>query len=200
MNGLSKTGCHRIHLQWDTPRRLDDEGTGWTGHEGNTQGVTVGQVLIGAATGSVASLFVPSSSGGRSGSHLWVPASDLATWSEYCHVDQSVYEDDVDDRLHFSGRNADLACEFGKQTWVPSPPLQRRGRAALSITVDQPTRRSASAATVTVPGQGVVLDWSDPSRSLPVGEPCRHCGAPAFLLDDYGVPCHKTCAEAALSP
>jgi hypothetical protein len=30
-DGLAKTGCGRVHLQWDTPRRLDDEGTGWTG-------------------------------------------------------------------------------------------------------------------------------------------------------------------------
>ncbi|MFJ2272524.1 hypothetical protein ACIOHO_40960 [Streptomyces sp. NPDC087849] len=47
------------HLQWDTPRRLDGEATGWTGYRGDRLGVTVGRTLIGAATRSVVPLFVP---------------------------------------------------------------------------------------------------------------------------------------------
>jgi len=42
------------------------------------------------------------------------------------------------------------------------------------------------------------LDWRSSAhwnggRMLP----CRHCGRLAFLRDERGVPCHKTCAELA---
>lgn len=57
--------------------------------------------------------------------------------------------------------------------------------------------------TVTLVPAQRVLDWSDRSRSLSQGMPCRHCGKVAHLVDDYGVPCHKVCQEkieaAALS-
>jgi hypothetical protein len=45
---------------------------------------------------------------------------------------------------------------------------------------------------------GIILDW----RKHTVGPllPCRHCGASAICRDELGAPCHKVCAEAALSP
>jgi hypothetical protein len=41
------------------------------------------------------------------------------------------------------------------------------------------------------------LDW----HTHPVGPPlpCRLCGRPAMCRDDHHRPCHKTCAEAALT-
>jgi hypothetical protein len=51
---------------------------------------------------------------------------------------------------------------------------------------------------VTTPPAG--LDWRDRAhwgggRLLP----CRLCHRPAFCRDDDGRPCHKTCAERALT-
>ncbi|MFZ4176700.1 hypothetical protein ACOZCI_20735 [Streptomyces griseoincarnatus] len=139
-DGLAKTGCGRVHLQWDTPRRLDDEGTGWTGGAGNTRGVTVGQTLIGAATGTVVPLFIPSQRSPRAGAYMWVPARDRATWSGYRSIEEPPAEGVVEsgDAIHFSGEEAELACRFGEETWTPSAPLPRRGLAQLSITVDRP--------------------------------------------------------------
>ncbi|WP_141753601.1 hypothetical protein [Streptomyces agglomeratus] len=201
-NGLAKTGCGRIHLQWDTPRRLDDEGTGWTGWGGNSRGVTLGQVLVGAATGSVLSLFVPSRKDARAGSHMWVPAEDLATWSEYRSVDKPGFEDgeDVDDEVRFSGRDAETGCQFGEESWKPSARLRRRGGAELLITVDRPRQRDGQGMpNVVVPQQRVVLDWSDTqSHWRDVSQPCRYCRTPTNLVDEHSVPSHKECAEKNL--
>ncbi|MFG2775605.1 hypothetical protein [Streptomyces sp. NPDC048350] len=149
-----KTGCNQTHLEWDTPLRLADEGTGWTDHTGNRRGITVGRALVGAATGSVVSLFVPSPRDPRAGSHMWVPASDLATWSTYRPIEKPSFQSggEADDQVHFSGRDAELNCHFGEERdWRPSAQLQRRGYGALSITVDGP-RAAPSPATRTAAG------------------------------------------------
>ncbi|WP_055695951.1 hypothetical protein [Streptomyces prasinopilosus] len=138
-NGLVKTGCNKVHLEWDTPMRQEGEASGWTGYRGDRRKVAVGQALVGAATGSVTPLFVPSSSNPRAGSHLWVPAQDRDRWSEYRAVEEPTFTDAVeaDDAIHFSGQDADLTCEFGEDNWKPSAPLRRRGLGGeLSITVD----------------------------------------------------------------
>lgn len=51
---------------------------------------------------------------------------------------------------------------------------------------------------MTAPGS---LNWRD-RRHWGGGTrlPCAHCGRGAFLRDDDGRPCHKTCAEAATAP
>jgi hypothetical protein len=55
---------------------------------------------------------------------------------------------------------------------------------------DAPVRGSRTGSEVTG------LDWRH-SRHWGRGRrrPCRICQRPAFLLDDEGQPCHKTCAE-----
>lgn len=140
--GNAKTGCGKRHLQWDTPRRLDSEGTGWTGYRGDRLGVTVGRTLIGTATGAVVPLFTPSREKRRSGSFMWVPADDRDTWAGHREVQTPTEEPEPepDEGLHFSGRDADATCQFGDETWRPSAPLPRRSIASveLLITVDEP--------------------------------------------------------------
>ncbi|MEV8435073.1 hypothetical protein [Streptomyces chartreusis] len=137
-----KTGCGKVHLQWDTPRRLDDEGTGWTGFSGNTQSVTVGQTLVGAATGSVAPLFASSRKDRRSGAYMWVPVNDRIRWDDYRSEEAPDPEEEPspEEGIHFSGRDADTACTFGDDSFVPSAPLERRGihGVELTFTVDVP--------------------------------------------------------------
>jgi len=50
-------------------------------------------------------------------------------------------------------------------------------------------------------GAAAVLDWSGLHRAAVVtpSRPCRFCGRPTMLLDPFDrLPCHKTCAEAAI--
>ncbi|MFE5894867.1 hypothetical protein ACFQ6E_38890 [Streptomyces sp. NPDC056462] len=164
-----KTGCGKVHLQWDTPRRLDDEGTGWTGFGGNTQAVTVGQTLIGAATGSVAPLFASSRKDRRSGAYMWVPVNDRIRWTDYRREEAPGPEEEhpPEEGIHFSGRDADTACTFGEDTFVPSAPLERRGiyGVELTLTVDAPAphRDGASHGESLTPSTG---RGSQPSRQL----------------------------------
>ena len=172
-----KTGCGKVHLQWDTPRRLDGEATGWTSYEGDRLGVTVGRTLIGAATGDVAPLFIPSRKDQRAGSHLWVPAPEMEKWADYRgKVDlPPVDEPDLDDEIQFSGRDADTTCRFGEDTWQPSAPLKRRAISSveLSMTVDQPAPNlraeepAARPATTSRPPAGQCSHW--------VGAQSRYC-------------------------
>ncbi|MER5200522.1 competence protein CoiA family protein [Streptomyces sp. NPDC002755] len=162
-DGRAKTGCGKVHLQWDTPRRLDDEGTGWTGHEGNTQRITVGQTLIGAATGSVTPLFASSRKDRRSGAYMWVPASDRIRWTDYRSEEATLPEEQpvLDEHIRFSGRDADDTCNFGDDTWVPSAPLERRGiyGVELTFTADNP----APVRTALAPGPS----HADETRAAP---------------------------------
>ena len=41
------------------------------------------------------------------------------------------------------------------------------------------------------------LDWH--THSVGPDKPCRICAEPAMCRDQHGRPCHKTCAEAALT-
>ncbi|UTR83635.1 hypothetical protein [Streptomyces cavourensis] len=205
-------GCGRRHLHWDTPAMSDGEATGWSA-QGDRLTTTVGQTLIGAATGSVVPLFIPGRQDHRAGRYLWVPADDSETWTGYL-ASQEPAEDEPemeqDDELHYSGHDAYDTCRFGETTWTPSATLPRRGISpiALSLTVDEPTLpalprqrtstenppRSPEPAASRVPVQRSV-DWSDPGRFLLEPQPCRHCDKPASLLDDTGAPSHKVCAE-----
>jgi hypothetical protein len=46
----------------------------------------------------------------------------------------------------------------------------------------------------------LVLDWRDPHHwNGGRREPCRRCGHLTFLVDEYGQPCHKACAERELT-
>ncbi|MET7921685.1 hypothetical protein ABZU45_38965 [Streptomyces avermitilis] len=141
-NSRLKTGCGKVHLQWDTPRRLDDEGTGWTSSEGNTRGITVGQTLIAAATGSVAPLFVSTRKDRRSGAYMWVSADDRIRWTDYRSEETTLLEEQqfAEEEIHFSGNDADTECHFGDDTWSPGAPLERRGAygVELTITADDP--------------------------------------------------------------
>ncbi len=213
--GRAKTGCGKRHLQWDTPAMSDGEATGWS-TRGDRLTVTVGQTLVGAATGSVAPLFIPGRQDHRAGRYIWVPARDRETWTGYHGSLPSTEEEapDVegDDELHYSGHDADDTCRFGEATWTPSAPLPRRGISsiALSLTVDEPTLPAVPRQRTTtteypaparrpdespLPTQRSV-DWSDASRFLSEPRPCRHCDKLASLLDDTGAPSHKVCAEA----
>ncbi len=178
-DGLAKTGCGRTHLQWDTPRRLDDEGTGWTGWTGNRRGVTVGQTLIGAATGTVVPLFLSSEQKPRSGVHMWVPAKDRTTWLEYSTTEEAPTEEDTEpsDEIEFSGQEADLTCRFGEENWKPSAPLPRRGLANLSLTVDSPKQAEQTAETDTEattnnptysPAEASLTPHTHPLPSIPI--------------------------------
>ncbi|MBE1602997.1 hypothetical protein [Streptomyces stelliscabiei] len=151
-NSRLKTGCGKVHLQWDTPRRLDDEGTGWTGHEGNTRGITVGQTLVAAATGSVAPLFVSSRKDQRSGAYMWVSTDDRTRWTDYRSEETTLLEEQqlAEEEIHFSGNDADTECHFGDDTWFPGAPLERRGvyGVELTITADDPAPARTSTPTL----------------------------------------------------
>jgi len=209
--GKSKTGCGKRHLFWETPRAADGIASGYTGDRGDRLGVTVGRTIIGAATGSVLPIFLPSRKDHRSGSFMWVPADDHATWTDYQDgaTPDGPEPAPADDDLHFSGSEADSTCQFGEQTWPPSAPLPRRGidSVELGVTIEtnplpaipnqstsQDRSRPQPASSNPVPGQRI-LDWSDPDRFLPEPQPCRRCGKPASLLDDDAKPSHKVCAE-----
>ncbi|MFB8020757.1 hypothetical protein ACFC36_19555 [Streptomyces rubiginosohelvolus] len=216
--GKAKTGCGKRHLQWDTPAMSDGEATGWSAR-GDRLTVTVGQTLVGAATGSVTPLLIPGRQDQRTGRYLWVPATDRETWAGYqaslAPVEEDEPEAEQDDEVHYSGHDADDTCRFGETTWTPSATLPRRGISsiALSLTVDesllpavprqrttatQSPPRSPEPAVRPVPVQRSV-DWSTPDRFLSEPQPCRHCDKPASLLDDTGAPCHKVCAEGHLA-
>ncbi|MFF1423093.1 hypothetical protein [Streptomyces sp. NPDC058280] len=176
--GKSKTGCGKRHLHWDTPRRLDSEGTGWTGYRGNRLGVTVGRTLIGSATGSVVPLYVPGRKDRRAGSYMWVPTEDHDTWADYRDVQPPTEEPEPekDDAIHFSGREADATCQFGDETWRPSAPLPRRGIGSveLHITVDEPTppaiprRRDGTGAVPDTVTPSIPIQPSPPTTPQPV--------------------------------
>ncbi|MEU8779834.1 hypothetical protein [Streptomyces sp. NPDC048606] len=140
-DGKVKTGCGKVHLLWDTPRRMDGEASGWTSFDGDVASVTVGRTLIGAAIGHIAPLFIPSRKDSRAGSHLWVPLKDRNKWADYRRVDtpHSTESDELDDEIQYSGREADTTCRFGEDTWHPSAPLEPRGIASmeLAITIDK---------------------------------------------------------------
>ncbi|MEV0982685.1 hypothetical protein [Streptomyces sp. NPDC049915] len=169
-NGRAKTGCGKTHLQWDTPRAQDDEGTGWTGYEGNTRGVTVGQTLIAAAIGSVAPLFAASRKDRRSGAYMWVPAAHRDRWADYQNENGPEPEEQhlAEEGLDFSDRDVDLTCTFGEATFFPSAPLERRGlySVELSLTVDHPAPRRSGPAIEESPAAftrrvGQPASWSD---------------------------------------
>jgi hypothetical protein len=45
------------------------------------------------------------------------------------------------------------------------------------------------------PTAGLTLDWRDWSHWSHRQRPCRICHGRTHLLDDAGLPAHKTCAE-----
>ncbi|MFM9373019.1 hypothetical protein [Streptomyces sp. Da 82-17] len=209
--GRSKTGCGRRHLYWETPRASDGIASGYTADRGDQLGVTVGHTIVGAATGSVVPVFLPSRKDRRAGRYMWVPADDHATWADH-HDGATPGEPEpapADDALHFSGDDATSTCQFGEQNRTPSLPLQRRGidSVELGITVEtgnlpaipkQRTRQDHAHPQPHSPSlvpRRRILDWSDPDRFLPEPQPCRHCGQLASLLDDDAEPSHKVCAE-----
>ncbi|MEU5666497.1 hypothetical protein [Streptomyces longwoodensis] len=171
-DGRAKTGCGKTHLQWDTPRGQDDEGTGWTGYEGNTRGVTVGQTLIAAATGSVVPLFAASRKDRRSGAYMWVPAAHRDRWADYDSEKHSEPEGPPgEEGLQFSERDVDLTCTFGEATFVPSAPLERRGLQSveLSRTVDHPAPRRPGPADEEISAAGMQRSAGWPAT--PSGSP-----------------------------
>jgi hypothetical protein len=171
-NSRLKTGCGKTHLQWDTPRRLDDEGTGWTGSEGNTRGITVGQTLVAAATGSVAPLFVSSRKDRRSGAYMWVSADDKIRWTDYQSEETTLLEEQqvTEEEIHFSGNDADTECHFGDDTWSPGAPLERRGvyGVELTITVDEP---APARTTIPTPDSHIADEYRAVLRSAAVDVP-----------------------------
>ena len=162
-NSRLKTGCGKVHLQWDTPRRLDDEGTGWTGSEGNTRGITVGQTLIAAATGSVAPLFVSSRKDRRSGAYMWVSANDRIRWTDYRSEETTLLEEQqvTEEEIHSSGNDADTDCHFGDDTWSPGAPLERRGAYGVELTI---TADNPAPARTTIPAPDPHI--TDESRAV----------------------------------
>ncbi|MGA4867195.1 hypothetical protein ACPB9J_31640 [Streptomyces lavendulocolor] len=185
-----KTGCGKVHMQWDTPQRSSDEGTGWTSFMGNGKRVTVGQTLIGAATGGVAPLFLPSRKDKRYGSHLWVPAKDWKRWAEYREVEPPAFEEaaEPDDEVHFSGRDADTTCQFGEKTWQPSAPLKKRGIDSVELTITVDPDRSPIGVSVPVQRTSepsLPTRMTAPSIPLPTRGICEigspRCGQPGRL-------------------
>lgn len=190
-NGLLKTGCSKMHLEWDTPRGLDDEGTGWTGHQGNTRRITVGQTLIGAATGSVAPLFASSRKDQRSGAYMWVAADDRIRWEDYRSEEASAPDDQQasEEAVHFSGKDADTTCNFGAATWTPSAPLERRGiyGVELTLTVDDPAPARKTMLTPTLTPQARPgLPPLDAHRAAPGTASTSHPSGP--LADKTSAP------------
>ncbi|GHA70855.1 hypothetical protein GCM10010345_87570 [Streptomyces canarius] len=103
-DGRGKTGYGKVHLQWDPPRRLDDEGTGWTGYKGNTRAIAVGQTLVGAATGSMTPLFASSRKDRRCGAYMWVSVDDKTRWNNYRSDEATVPEGQQAPEEHSASR------------------------------------------------------------------------------------------------
>lgn len=172
-NGKVVTGCNDVHLEWDTPRRLDGEATG---HEGDRLGVTVGRTIVGAATGEVDSLFIPSRKDRLAGAYLWVPSSDKVKWAEsddgqaFVENDESSPEGEVS----FSNEEISDSCTYGERAFdaatVRSAPLQKRGFASLSRTIKAPL--------------------PSPAVSAADGGCCPGCGRPAAHRMLHGVQRH----------
>ena len=170
-----KTGCNNTHLEWDTPRRLDGEATG---HAGDRLGVTVGQTIVGAATGEVESLFIPSRKDRRSGAYLWVPSADKAKWVEYEGAEDTPDLDELDpeDAVSYSHEEISSSCTYGEKTFDPakvrSAPLKKRGLAGLSLTIDTSPLHPSTAL------------------QAPAAERCPGCGRPTTHRTLYGVQLH----------
>jgi hypothetical protein len=178
-----KTGCNNVHLTWDTPRRLDGEATGY---EGDRLGVTVGQTIVGAATGDVESLFIPSRKDRRAGAYLWVPSAGKARWLEYVGDEDAPDRDESDpeDEVTYSREEISGSCTYGEKTFDPakvkSAPLKTRGLAGLSLTIDVPPSPPASDAS-----------------TVASAARCPGCNRPATHRTLYGVQLHYAGCRAA---
>lgn len=84
---------------------------------------------------------------------------------------------------------------YAEEYGLPSQPTTEPTEFVGTGSTDAPTCRPS---VTMLPPPRTVLDWSDRSRNLPVPQPCRHCRKPAHLIDDFGMPCHKVCAEGAI--
>jgi hypothetical protein len=182
-DGRVKTGCGNTHLEWDTPRRLDGEATGYSGDK---LGVTVGRTVVGAATGEIESLFIPSRSDRRAGAYLWVPAQDKAKWADYEDVTATpdLEAPDPEEEVAFSREEITESCTYGETTFDParlaSAPLKRRGLASLSRTIAGP------AATPSVSPRELERPQPSPAEA----SRCTGCGRPATHRTLSGVQKH----------
>lgn len=86
-------------------------------------------------------------------------------------------------------RPVDPHCHYGEDSGYRSKPAEVRDDGADVVTATSPTPELPF-------DQAVLLDWSSRTHwGGGAARPCRNCGKPAFLVDDYGAPMHKTCAE-----
>lgn len=77
------------------------------------------------------------------------------------------------------------ACQL-----CPNSPTYWRDQPASPTPAGQTALRAAP-----LPQHEDGLDWSKHRIGSPA--PCRVCGKPALMRDEYGQPCHKVCAEQA---
>jgi hypothetical protein len=178
---IGTSGCGKVHLQWETPRLVDDGPDGY----GTKTAYSVGRVLVGAATGEMSSLFVSGRKDHRSGRYLWVPTADKARWLDYSdgEEDQPEDEDSGSDDVEFSQRETDDSCHYGEDTGTRSAPLPRRGisAAGLTLTVDAP----AEVATGQRPAEHPNRVTAPQSHAR-----CPGCGRPASHRTLSGVRRH----------
>lgn len=178
----SGLGCGKVHLQWETPRAVD----GARDDYGTMASFTVGRIIIGAATGDMASLFIPERKDRRSGRYLWVPSADKKTWLEYRGGEDVPDDDghDIDDEVKFSHQEISETCRYGEVNARPSAPLPRRGISAIGLTMTIDAPEDPTGATEVAPEE--------------VRKPvtCPGCGRPASHRTLSGVQKHYPgCSE-----
>lgn len=193
--GVKDVGCGNVHLQWETPRLIDGDADDF----GTRAAFTAGRIIVGAATGDMESLFVPSRKDRRAGAYLWVPSSDKAKWLEEEGGESAPDRDgpDLEDEVFYSQEEIGDACTYGEKTFDPakvkSAPLKRRGLASLSrtIKVASPATDLPASAPAEPVGPGISYDAA--GQPIPL---CRFgCGAPASMPGPEGFPEHWTCRE-----
>jgi hypothetical protein len=118
---------------------------------------------------------------------FWAPATDVAKLVP-------IETDSASPRISDGGtatvastpRPLDRVCHYNEEIlWEPTE------------VPEEPT--VAPVVALARPVRTIVLDWSKPQHFGVFVKPCRICGNPAFMRDDDGRPCHKTCAESLLT-
>jgi hypothetical protein len=167
--------CGKLHGQWQV-----------------ALGVYVDNLVRASAAGEIVPVVVPNKAS-RGFKRWWVTAEDR---ERYLDMGFELLPEGDYERRKARGESeqepqpVDPECRYGEDSGIRSAPAPVRDDGAPVVTT------AASSPARTEPVQEFLLDWSNRTHwGGGVTRPCRNCGKPAFLVDDYGAPMHKTCAE-----
>ncbi|MFG2001735.1 hypothetical protein ACGFNU_21545 [Spirillospora sp. NPDC048911] len=167
--------CGELHGHWQVARR-----------------VYVDDLVRASAAGDYVPVVVPNS-GPRGYNRWWVNAADRDRYLDMGF--ELLPEGDYQRRKAQSGSELEASpldpkCHYGEDSGIRSAPTAARDDGTPVVTTAVPRQKTAE------PEQPFLLDWTSRTHwGGGTARPCRSCGKPALLVDDFGKPLHKTCAE-----